>query len=824
MKIKSIFLISSLLLGIMTAAAHAVEPCEIKFTQEQGGKYIYCNNHETIRKTDVIDNSNQYAKYIMNNEGLTPDKYNMFLSFLNRTDSSVGSWTAAERGFDIELDVMFKAQSNTSITIHRLGFEVPEHHNIFLNGNEYATEDEWGCFTCWATYMQTPIKEINSGNVYEPLEFSETTVTIPAGEIVWLSDYISNYREVPFCRSVNIMADFTIDEGICDVNVAAFRSSSELRDRSKMAPNPSFGSYYRDKQYKGISDGLNEVTAKIKYTIDDSDPQGNLPVTVYNHFAPEGNTLDYWFTHLNPRADIWSYDKCAESDMISLKYYDPMKSTFYGKGISDEDKDNYYYFDINHVDTSLYEKSYGNASSYIPNREITDDDNVELACNLANYGVIYNYDIEVTNNGYKQRYLTYRLATASNNIVYLKDENGNIIDNTIYSKGTKSERISDNMACLTIPAMTTSKYTVCVVLTPNYPGGMQNYLYLSDYPQLIETYETERSTILKDRNFTGREYYKWSDNKLCLSENRTDWRTIDFPQSVFNAINGNLKQYSIIYTGSGYIMRPSLYDAGLYSHASGLYRDIYLFDEQFNLISKSTLGGYPQGIVSANGIYYVKTSDSVFRSSDCKDWELVYNSLPCWNYGVFSAVNENGNIKLSTDGVVFEPVIYSGFTPDYIDSYGSIYYCADGRTLYLSKDGIYWEGITFTKKVSSFEIDGKRIIVNGNEEKKLPEFPDTVYVKINGKYIAPDKTPVVKNDKTYFPLRVFAESIGCSVEWESGIITIKKDDKTLVLTALNDDIILIDGTSFAPVRLIAEFFGYTVEYNPYIKSVSVIGN
>ena len=820
MKLKLFLLASSLTFAVLPIAAHAVEPCDIRFTQEQDGKYIYCNNHEKIRKTDLADDSNQYAKYIMNNEGLTPDRYNMFLSFLNRTDSSADSWIAADRGFDIELDVMFKAQTDTTITIERLGFEVPEHHDIFLNGTEYATEDEWGCFTCWATYMQAPIKEINSGNVYEPINFEEVTVDIPAGETVWLSDYIPNYREVPFCRSVNIMSDFTIDKGTCDVNVAAFRSTGTLGDRSRMASDPAFGSYYRDKQYKGISDGSNEVTAKITYTIDDSDTQGNLPVTVYNHYAPDGNTLDFWYTHLNPRADLWSYDKCAESDMISLKYYDPQKRTLYGKNIDDEDKDDYYYFDVSHVDTSTYEKSYGKESDYIPNREITDDDPTDIACNIANYGVIYNYEIEITNNGYKQRYLTYRLATSSNNIVYLKDESGNIVDNTIYSKGTKETRISDNMACMTIPAMTTSKYTLCVVLTPNYPGGMENYLYLSDYPQLIETYETERSGILKDRYFTGREYYKWDNYKLYMSDDRQNWREISLPQSVFNSINGSLNQYSITFTGSGYIMRPTLYDAGSYSHASDLYRDMYLFDENFNLVTKTTLGGYPQDASCANGVYYVKTSGSVFKSAEFKWWELVRESLPCWNYGVFSAVTDNGTIKLSTDGITFEPVLYNGFKPDYIDSYGDLYYCADGRALYLSKNGIYWNRLIFSNKVSSFEIDGNSVIVNGDEKQELPEFFTDIYVKISGNYIAPEKTPILNNGTTYFPIRTLAEELGCDVEWNDGVISITSGSASLTLTE-NDDIILTDGTSYAPVRAIAEYFGYTVSYDESTKIAEI---
>ena len=141
------------------------------------------------------------------------------------------------------------------------------------------------------------------------------------------------------------------------------------------------------------------------------------------------------------------------------------------------------------------------------------------------------------------------------------------------------------MACMTIPAMTTSEYTVCVVLTPNYPGGMQNNLKLTDYPMLVETYETERGGIEKDRFFDGREYYKWDSGKLCLSDDRIEWRQVTLPSKVENAIKGNWSEYSLTYTGSGYLLRPTLYDGGVYSHADSLYREVYLLDMNFELVS-----------------------------------------------------------------------------------------------------------------------------------------------------------------------------------------------------------------------------------------------
>ena len=81
---------------------------------------------------------------------------------------------------------------------------------------------------------------------------------------------------------------------------------------------------------------------------------------------PEGNTIEKWYTHLNPRADEWSYDLCAESDMLSFRYDDPYKTTYYGSDIPAQERDTTYIFDTHHADTSVYDKSYGSKNSYIP--------------------------------------------------------------------------------------------------------------------------------------------------------------------------------------------------------------------------------------------------------------------------------------------------------------------------------------------------------------------------------------------------------------------------------------------------------------------------
>lgn len=60
-----------------------------------------------------------------------------------------------------------------------------------------------------------------------------------------------------------------------------------------------------------------------------------------------------------------------------------------------------------------------------------------------------------------------------------------------------------------ILSISTFNYTVCVILTPNYVGDMQNNLKFTDRPVTIETYEAQHNSIIGDRYFTDKNYYEW---------------------------------------------------------------------------------------------------------------------------------------------------------------------------------------------------------------------------------------------------------------------------------------------------------------------------
>ncbi len=828
---KITLMITLLFLLLFPVTVFALESPDIVFTKNTDGKYIYCNNAEFINRDDLADTSNPNPKYLMTNKDLTADKYAMFISHVNHTEIDNGTlWNIVEPGFDIQLDVLFKAAEDTTIVINSLGFEVPENQTYWQNGKQYSSEEPWGCFNAWSSYLNMPIRQLNSGTSYSPTEFAPLTLTIKAGEQKWLSRYIPNYAEVPFYRPVHLMADFEILSGKCDVNIAALKSTGTLGDRSNFADDVAFGSYERDRQYKGIADSLNEVSAELKYTIDDYVGTGTaLPVSIHNQYV-DGNVCNYWFTNLNPRGDTWANNVCTESDMMEFNYYDPTKKNYYGSKVADADKDDYWHFDVFHNDTSDYVdfgKNTSNEYTFIPNNEMSLDDDPKYACNLGNYGVIYNYKISVNNTGDMIRYINYKLTTTSSNIVILCDENGNPVEPYALCKGERTANVEDVMACVELPAKKTTTFVLKVILTTNYNGGMGNAITITDTPTIVNTYTSAAQKITKDTNYTGKEFYMWKNQNLYISDDNATWEEVKLSDDVKDIFKNEWNSYKILYTGSGYMVKAGMYDGVPYYGARDYYKTVYFLDNNFKLIGSHKFNLYPSAFaVTNNGTYIVKAG-TPFYSTNRSSWNYFkYDNLPCYNYGKFSAVMSDKSVMLSADGTNFKKVNYQDFSPKFIDSVGDLYYYADNDMLYVSKDGLYWKTIKAKEPISHISKTSDYIIINNDKRYAIPDFEDNIAIMLNDEFVVPASAPFAEDGTTLVPLRFLTEALDASLKWKNGLITIKKDDTVIKLQTYSDTAfvngsmmmlshvpVVENDTAYVPIRFISEVFGLNVAWD-----------
>ena len=833
-RIIQIIMFTALMLCSVTAFAEAPD---LVF-EKTDGQYIYCNNHEFIRRSELADTSNPQPKFIMSNEDLTADKYSMFVSHVNHTELRDKNNNMIDGGFDIEVDVLFSAKEDTVVEFNAAGFEVPKNGQYWYKGASYTYEDAWGCMNCWATYLQMPIRQIDSGIIYEPAEFEPVTITIKKGEKFWLSQILPNYSVVPLWRPMNLMSDFEIKSGVCDVNVAAFKATGTLGDRHNFIESAAFGDFDLDHQYKGIADSMNEVNAYLNYEITNDTWSGSsLPVTLYNQHVPEGKEVTQWYTHLNSRNDPWSGNISVESDMLEFKYYDPSKLRYYGENVPEDEKEDVWYFDTHHRDTAGYIPAYGGeAGDYIPNRELTPDDGTDYTCNLGNYGVKLNYNVTVTNSGDLTRYFSYKLATSSNNVVYVHDENGNLINGYALCKGKEESRVADYMTSISLPAHKTTSFTVTVILTTNYSGGMQNEFIINDMPTPALVYENSRQEIAKSDNFTGREYYKWENGKLYISSNDindTNYRDVHWSDDERYALSGNYNEYRLYRTNGGFAMKAAVYDGIPYYSVQEYYKTMYFFDKDMYLTNSYTFDTYPKAYSNANGVHYVYAGAPMYSADGGRKWKYASdNVMPCWNYSKFSAKALNGGIYLSEDGIDFDPVQYQSFNGDYIDSVGDYYYYANGNHLYYSENGVYWSNYLCSERIKRLDYSAGDIIINGSIKLSPVDTSGTI-IKADGQYLGFDKKPYILNDYTYAPLRFMCNALGADVDWDHCVITITKGDTVITLTE-NDTTAYVNGvaeeiaappvndsgTAMLPVRFAAEKLGYTVDFDDGVVTIN----
>ena len=787
---KKILFVFVCIAMFLSCKVYAYNTPELNFSHEPG-KYIYCNNPENIKRSDLADNTNYNAKYIMNNDDLTADRYALFLSHYNHTHLLGDDvYTMLEPGFDIEVDVQFKAKEDTVVRIDSLGFEVTSKREYWLGGKKYVEDTPLGCMTAWASYLKMPVRQIDSGECYQPIPFEPVAFEIKSGETVWLSQYIPNYSAIELYRVIHLMADFEILSGRCDINVAALKSNGSLGDRSHFNHNALRAAHFNERQYKGISDSLNRVTANLDYIVDYYVYHGmRLPVMVYNNKIPDGNVVSTWHTHLNPSSDWLDASGADESNMLSFTYKDDSKLGYYGVNVPENEKENVWYFDTSHNDLVVHQPGYGPKAYFKPNT----NDRYPAGyshCNLGNYGVFETYNLSFNNTTESMRYVSYKLKTGSNNIIILYDEHGNVVPGYPLCKGYSEYVEEDTMACIALPPHKTTKYTLTVILPTNYYGDMAHSLVVNTEPETVQSYSSQKQYVQSPYKHTGKEFYKWDNQELYFSPDTVNWTKIDTNDEIKKIVYGRWKNFALHYVGDGYVLRADNMGGIYFYFPQKFFRDIYFLDEDMNITSSHQFIEYPSEFTYAKNAYYTDAS-LVYTSTDKSSWSVSGSgvTMPVYNYGRFVASFKNNTVSLSADGINFMPVVYENNSPSFIESYAGLYYWLDDNEINFSHDGIYWYNATFTDKISSLYVVENDIVIN--ETETVSAGTDAVHtaVVINGKIAGYAQPPYIDNGvlmvsasltnellglettgndySLFVPLRQYAESLGYTVTWDS---------------------------------------------------------
>ncbi|MDY3971559.1 MAG: S-layer homology domain-containing protein [Clostridia bacterium] len=604
------------ILMMLCAVGISASAADITFTPEGGGKWIYCNNPERIRNRDLMNSDENPPSYIMNNENLGPDLYDFLICHINATDTNDGYGM----GYNIELDIELTAVEDSEITINKAFFETPLDEAYIYSDGTWAKEmNKAGCLHGLASFLGVNLTELNGSWLYEAQEYESVTIELKKGETIWLSQYMDGYRPVAFAKPVQIMGEIAINSGKMNFNVAAFKSGEEIGDRSSFTPDAAFGKYAYDRTQKGIADTLPKVNVNLEYTIDYSYKDGDyIENKVFNQYVKEGNVTDAWCSNLNPQDDIWSKSISVESDLLTMRYTDDSKLTYYGSKVKKNKKNNIWTWDPFHSDTTYYEGdvTWYTEEEYVPNYQLSEKrSNQGYACSMGNYGVTESYNLKVKNITDTDKYFEYMVETVSNVAVFVEDEDGR---HSGFLKGENWEAKKDTMASMLIPAKSEKEFSVNLVLPINYVGGIRNSFRICNESHMGKTYEDyiNEPRAAKGPMTTG----------VIASEVKDS-----LPQEVKDIIHGNYDCYELVKSDTGYMLRWMAWDGSPYYCASywDRVKTIYFLDENYNIVDRYKFDKLARLGLFYDGYYYIEDADgNRFKSSDGQTWESYNHRLP----------------------------------------------------------------------------------------------------------------------------------------------------------------------------------------------------
>lgn len=131
------------------------------------------------------------------------------------------------------------------------------------------------------------------------------------------------------------------------------------------------------------------------------------------------------------------------------------------------------------------------------------------------------------------------------------------------------------------------------------------------------------------------------------------------------------------------------------------------------------------------------------------------------------------------------------------------------------------------------------VSVSAEDNTKLRDYPK-VNLLVEGKAVETDQPAVIVDGRTMVPVRVVAETLGSTVDWDAetktvtftqGIMTASMVVGDTKLTVAVDNVVsdmavdvpasIINSRTMVPIRFLSETFGYGVEWDAETKTVNV---
>jgi hypothetical protein len=162
-----------------------------------------------------------------------------------------------------------------------------------------------------------------------------------------------------------------------------------------------------------------------------------------------------------------------------------------------------------------------------------------------------------------------------------------------------------------------------------------------------------------------------------------------------------------------------------------------------------------------------------------------------------------------------------------------------GNSIITSVDGLTWKKgeIDTCCNIKSIAWSGEKMVAVGEYRTILTSIPAYIKVLINGKELASDMPPIIRNNRTLVPFRATFEALGMSVDWDNSTKTItgstvdgititlklgsKVADVSGTTVKLETPPVIVGGRTLVPLRFIAESLGADVRWDKVTKTVII---
>ena len=427
------------------------EPAEVHYNLREGGKFLYCNNPEMIRRADV-------DKVLMLEKNISGDVY-----FTAEHNNQSGGRLL------FGLQLRNRSGKTITVTVKNLGYQT---------GGDWCGQMEWSDFFGLTYDVQKTNDEFHFNEVKQPNLFTETSYEIPNGKYFYVCggstydayDHInvgnSANRPVEHGSILNAACYFTVDgpaKGVDAAFVCYSSASFPVTDTNQQGYVTVRDDVQYGLQYLGSAPYLCAESA-IAWEIDDSVADGRLQTsyrTTYYKNADTGTPFEKytdpqernvkmygWKTHLNPN---WESDYVG-TDMMPFSCVNEK-----GKQVV--------------IDTAH-------------------TDGVGKAANIGNWMVIYEERLSFKNSGTKKRTFTINISLKGILAMNVKNAAGEIVK-AYYHSGP------GEVCTLELEPGTEDEVILEYTLTANSYGGLTHAVVLgtpAEEPEVSETSEESETS------------------------------------------------------------------------------------------------------------------------------------------------------------------------------------------------------------------------------------------------------------------------------------------------------------------------------------------